>query len=132
MHFYQPDFDPERCGMVVAGVDVIEIARIQRSIDDFGERFLRRVFTEHERERFGTRPSELAARFAAKRGDLKGARNRNPGNPLARNGNLLIVVESRCWSCTGVRQSERRSLVSSLSTCHSHTRARTPWRLSSD
>ena len=30
MHFYQPDFHPERCGMVVAGVDVIEIARIQR------------------------------------------------------------------------------------------------------
>ena len=71
MHFYQPDFDPERCGMVVAGVDVIEIARIQRSLDDFGERFLRRVFTEHERERFGTRPSELAARFAAKEATSK-------------------------------------------------------------
>lgn len=63
---YVPEFDPEKCGRVVVGVDLIEIPRIQRSLDDFGERFLRRVYTERERDRYRNRISELAARFAAK------------------------------------------------------------------
>ncbi len=71
MGLYLPEFHPERCGMVVSGVDVIEIARVQRALDDFGERFLRRVYTELERERFGSRPAELAARFAAKEATSK-------------------------------------------------------------
>ncbi len=63
---YNPEFDPDRSGLISAGIDVIEIARIERTLADFGERFLRRVFTERERERYGSRMSELAARFAAK------------------------------------------------------------------
>ena len=51
------------------GVDLVECARIQRSIDRFGDRFLRRVFTDGEIEysmsmKFPAR--HLAARFAAK------------------------------------------------------------------
>jgi holo-[acyl-carrier protein] synthase len=68
---YEPEFHPERCGMVVSGVDVIEIARVQRALDDFGERFLGRVYTERERERYGARPAELATRFAAKEATSK-------------------------------------------------------------
>ncbi len=68
---YVPEFDPEKSGRVAVGVDIIEIARIQRSIDDFGERFLRRVYTERERERYRNRVSELAARFAAKEATSK-------------------------------------------------------------
>lgn len=63
---YVPEFDSERSGRVVVGIDLIEIPRIQRSLDDFGERFLRRVYTERERDRYRNRISELAARFAAK------------------------------------------------------------------
>ncbi len=63
---YEPNFDSERGGLVAVGVDIIEIARIERSLNDFGDRFLHRVYTENERERYGTRPNELAARFAAK------------------------------------------------------------------
>lgn len=63
---YLPEFDPDRSGRIVVGVDLIEIHRIQRSLDDFGERFLRRVYTERERDRYRKRISELAARFAAK------------------------------------------------------------------
>ena len=66
MHRYQPELDPERCGAVTVGIDIIEIARIRRTLSDFGDRFLRRVYTERERERYGSRISELAARFAAK------------------------------------------------------------------
>ena len=68
---YEPELNAERSGMVSVGVDIIEIARIQRTLDDFGERFLRRVFTDRERERYGSRVSELAARFAAKEATSK-------------------------------------------------------------
>ena len=68
---YEPQFDPEQCGAVSVGVDIIEIARIRRTVADFGDRFLRRVYTERERERFGSRISELAARFAAKEATSK-------------------------------------------------------------
>ena len=69
--WYVPDFDPEGSGAVAAGVDVIEIARIRRAVDDFGERFLRRVYTERERDRYRGRIAELAARFAAKEATSK-------------------------------------------------------------
>lgn len=71
MQRYQPELDPERCGAVAVGIDTIEIARIRRALADFGDRFLRRVYTERERERYGSRISELAARFAAKEATSK-------------------------------------------------------------
>src|SRR5947209_18689890 len=51
------------------GVDLVECDRVQRSLDRFGEKFLRRVFTVGEIEysmsmKFPAR--HLAARFAAK------------------------------------------------------------------
>ncbi len=51
------------------GVDLVENARIQHSLDRFGDRFLRRVFTDGEiayatSMKFPAR--HLAARFAAK------------------------------------------------------------------
>src|SRR6266699_4031601 len=51
------------------GVDLVQCARIQHSLDRFGEKFLRRVFTEGEIEysmsmKFPAR--HLAARFAGK------------------------------------------------------------------
>jgi holo-[acyl-carrier protein] synthase len=51
------------------GVDLVECARIQHSIDRFGERFLHRVFTDGEIQysmsmKFPAR--HLAARFAGK------------------------------------------------------------------
>lgn len=51
---------------VYAGVDIIELARLERAFARFGERFLRRVYTPEERRRYGQRPAELAARFAGK------------------------------------------------------------------
>ena len=68
---YQPEFDPDRCGAITIGLDVIEIARIERTLSDFGQRFLSRVFTEQEQERCRSRVPELAARFAAKEATSK-------------------------------------------------------------
>ncbi len=52
--------------MLAIGVDLIEVERIKRSLDRYGERFLGRVFTERERSYCSGRPQSLAARFAAK------------------------------------------------------------------
>jgi len=51
------------------GVDIVETARIRSSMERFGDRFLRRVFTDGEREYCGAMPAperHYAARFAAK------------------------------------------------------------------
>jgi holo-[acyl-carrier protein] synthase len=55
--------------IVGVGVDLVEVARVQHSLDRFGDRFLQRVFTTGEIEysmsmKFPAR--HLAARFAAK------------------------------------------------------------------
>lgn len=68
---YVPEFDPDRCGAVAVGIDVIEIDRIERVLTLYGERFLRKVYTERERERYRGRVPELAARFAAKEATSK-------------------------------------------------------------
>jgi holo-[acyl-carrier protein] synthase len=48
------------------GVDVVELERLQRAVDRFGDRFLARVYTEEELVYARRRLPELAARFAAK------------------------------------------------------------------
>jgi holo-[acyl-carrier protein] synthase len=51
------------------GTDLIDIRRIERTLDRFAERFTQRVFTEAERSRSESRParaSSYAKRFAAK------------------------------------------------------------------
>ena len=53
------------------GIDIIEIARIQRAIDRWGERFLQRVYTEPEIRLCRKKPSRLAGRFAGKEAVMK-------------------------------------------------------------
>ncbi len=55
--------------LIGIGIDVVEVSRIKSSLDEFGDRFMERVFTETEREysQRQKRPElHLAARFAAK------------------------------------------------------------------
>jgi holo-[acyl-carrier protein] synthase len=96
---YVPEFDPEKCGRVVVGIDLIEIARIERTLRDFGERFLHRVYTERERERYRNRVNELAARFAAKEAiskalgtGIRGIRWRDMEIVSNRRGKPIIVL----------------------------------------
>lgn len=53
------------------GVDIVEIARIERAIDGWGERFLRRVYTEAELRLCSKKPACLAIRFAGKEAVMK-------------------------------------------------------------
>ncbi len=48
------------------GVDAVEIPRVAALLERYGERFLRRVYTESEVAYCRGRVPELAARFAAK------------------------------------------------------------------
>jgi len=52
--------------MLSTGVDLIQIARIEKAITRYGQRFLNRVYTPDEVRYSRNRASELAARFAAK------------------------------------------------------------------
>jgi holo-[acyl-carrier protein] synthase len=56
------------------GVDIAEVPRIRESIERFGERFLRRIYTDGEIqycEAKATRFESYAARFAAKEAGMK-------------------------------------------------------------
>lgn len=52
--------------MLTTGVDLIEIARVERVLTRYGERFLARVFSPTEQAYCRGRLPELAVRFAAK------------------------------------------------------------------
>jgi holo-[acyl-carrier protein] synthase len=60
--------------IVGSGIDLVEIGRIQQSVDRFGERFLARVYTCAEQAyclRKRKAAESLAARFAAKEAGAK-------------------------------------------------------------
>ena len=48
------------------GVDVVDLERLRRAVDRFGDRFLARIYTPEELVYARGRVPELAARFAAK------------------------------------------------------------------
>jgi holo-[acyl-carrier protein] synthase len=60
---------------VTCGTDIIEIKRIQDSIEKLGDRFLKRIFTEKEIEYCESKKNQkyqhYAARFAAKEAAFK-------------------------------------------------------------
>ncbi len=53
------------------GIDIIEIARIEKVIARWGEGFLYRIYTESELKLCHKKPSFLAARFAGKEAVIK-------------------------------------------------------------
>ena len=57
--------------MLVTGVDIIEIHRIKRVAERFGDRFFRRIYTDGEIAYCRGRAPQLASRFAAKEAVMK-------------------------------------------------------------
>jgi holo-[acyl-carrier protein] synthase len=56
------------------GTDLAEVERIRKSVERFGDRFLKRVYTVHERTysmKNANWAERLAARFAAKEAGMK-------------------------------------------------------------
>ena len=69
---------------VRVGADLVEVAEVVRSVETFGDRYLRRIFTPHELEccravgTAGYSFDSLASRFAAKEAALKVLRPDGP------------------------------------------------------
>jgi holo-[acyl-carrier protein] synthase len=60
--------------IVGTGVDLAEVPRIRASVERYGDRFVKRIFTEREIayvERKANRYERYAARFAAKEAGMK-------------------------------------------------------------
>ena len=56
---------------LASGVDIIEISRVKRVLERYGQRFLDRVYTAREIAYCRGRAPNLAARFAAKEATMK-------------------------------------------------------------
>jgi holo-[acyl-carrier protein] synthase len=52
--------------LLLTGVDLIEVQRLQLVIDRHGDRFMQRIYTPAEIEQFSDNLPSLAARFAGK------------------------------------------------------------------
>jgi holo-[acyl-carrier-protein] synthase len=75
----------------VVGIDIIEIIRMQNMIDRYGDRFLKKVFTDNEIQYVSNmrRISEsLAGRFAAKEAFIKALGRKVPWK-------LIDVLQSK-------------------------------------
>jgi holo-[acyl-carrier protein] synthase len=75
--------------IVGTGIDLVEIERIRRSVERFGERFLNRVYTAAEKAyclRKKNAAESLAARFAAKEAGAKAL-----GTGISRGVNWLEI-----------------------------------------
>lgn len=56
------------------GTDIVDVGRIERAVERFGERFIKRIFTDNEAsycKEKKEKAAHLAARFAAKEAVLK-------------------------------------------------------------
>ncbi|HEY4369595.1 MAG TPA: holo-ACP synthase [Steroidobacteraceae bacterium] len=74
---------PHASGNIRVGIDIVRVSHIADSIERFGQRFLRRIYTAEELAYADTSPAlrieRLAARFAAKEAALKALRLADTG-----------------------------------------------------
>lgn len=77
------DAPPPGLGRLRVGVDLVAVSEVRRAVAAHGERYLTRVFTEHELRSCdaGGQPrfDSLAARFAAKEAAVKALEPRDVG-----------------------------------------------------
>ena len=81
--------------IVGTGVDIIEVERVKNALDEWGERFLNRVFTQRELDYVNTKKfshESLAARFACKESVLKAFGDTRTGIQLK---SIEVINDSR-------------------------------------
>jgi len=110
------------------GTDLVETARIQNSIEKYGDRFLKKIFTEVERNYcdgfVGTEHLHYAARFAAKEafskaigtGMANGFKFKEIGIENMKSGKPII-------SLSGALKEKYGHLISHVSLSHTDTNA---------
>ncbi|MFZ1997725.1 MAG: holo-ACP synthase [Solirubrobacteraceae bacterium] len=65
---------------IAVGIDLVEVEEVEEALRRHGERYLRRIYTDHEQRDCEGDPRRLAARFAAKEATMKALRR--SGEPL--------------------------------------------------
>lgn len=103
------------------GVDIVEIARINKAIARWGEDFLNRVYTEAELKLCRDKAASLAARFAGKEAVMKAIHTEGMSwkeiEILAEsNGKPLLLLRGK------LRQHARKIGLAGLSISLSHSR----------
>jgi len=109
--------------MQCIGVDIIEIARIERAVTRWGERFLKRIYTEKELELCRNRANSLATHFAAKEAAMKAlgtgtVKWREVETLSGSNGQPLIYLHGKAQEMA--RQVGLKRLTISLSHCQDY------------
>jgi holo-[acyl-carrier protein] synthase len=59
---------------IAVGIDLVEVVEVEEALHRHGERYLRRIYAEHERRDSEGDPRRLAAMFAAKEATMKALR----------------------------------------------------------
>ena len=112
-------------GPIRVGIDLCSIPQVAESVARFGDRYLRRIYTEHELECCRTDPhrtaERLAARFAAKEAAMKVLRIHDT-RPDWRTIEVRRAPEGWCeLSLTGsAAELAREADISSLSVSLTH------------
>ncbi len=79
---------------IYLGVDIIEIKRIRQALASWGDRFMRRIYTEKEIQLYSGRVESLAVRFAAKEAVFKALSR--PGRYLSwQNVEIISAADGR-------------------------------------
>lgn len=115
-----------------SGIDLIEIDRIQRTLDRYGERFLKRVYTPAEIQQARGSAPELAARFAAKEAASKAlgtgigpiswveieTLNHTSGKPILHlSGRAKSIAEARGYQTWSVSLTHSREMAAAVVVC---------------
>ncbi len=105
------------------GIDIIEIARLEKAIARRGEGFLRRVYTDAELKLYRKKLPSLAARFAAKEAVIKALGNPTKNISLREIEILSDPSGKPLVNLYGKAQSQAKSLrLNSLAISLSHSR----------
>ena len=88
--------------MYAHGIDIIEISRISQAVESWGDRFLKRIYTDKELKYCNNRAPELAARFAGKEAVMKALGTGHIGiSPIdieilpGRDGDPMVTIAGR-------------------------------------
>lgn len=106
---------------ITCGTDIIEIERIKESIEDLGEKFLNRIYTQTEIEycesKKGQKYQHYAARFAAKEAIFKAISKELKDKYEIGWKNMEILNDEQGRPQVKIKEVQRENIDISISHC---------------